>query len=194
MLYPRYVANRNSSTVIATRIGPLTHTLPATLNDRPDSSNDDGIPPPAPVRLSSMLFPAVSKCKQSTLDDDAASVSSYASKQSHNLASSGVSVLHGIKDMMEGISSSMRNGSLGLGLPHHHRRSSTERQIEAMTFLQGKEDLMVDQIIAFADLFKQNASKADTYMALIRDDVWKLWVQKQLVELGFPMVAGASEA
>jgi hypothetical protein len=56
------------------------------------------------------------------------------------------------------------------------------------------EDLTVDQIVAFADLFEQNTSKADTYMALIHDDVQKLWVQKQLVELGFPMVAGGSEA
>jgi hypothetical protein len=63
-----------------------------------------------------------------------------------------------------------------------------------MTFLQGKEDLMVDQIVAFADLFEQNTSKANTYMALICDDVRKLWVQKQLVELGSPMVAGGSEA
>jgi hypothetical protein len=39
----------SSSTVIATGIGPLTHTLPATLNDRPDSSDNNGIPPPAPV-------------------------------------------------------------------------------------------------------------------------------------------------
>jgi hypothetical protein len=141
-----------------------------------------------------MLFPAVSKHKQSALDDDPASFSSYASKRSHNSASSGASALHGIKDMMEGISSSMRNGSLGLGPPRHHRRSSAECQIEATTFLQGKEDLTVDQIVAFADLFEQNTSKADTYMALIHDDVQKLWVQKQLVELGFPMVAGGSEA
>jgi hypothetical protein len=39
----------SSSTVVATGIGPLTHTLPATLNDRPDSSDDNDIPPPAPV-------------------------------------------------------------------------------------------------------------------------------------------------
>jgi hypothetical protein len=91
-----------------------------------------------------MLFPAISKRKQSALDNDTASNSSYASKQSCNLASSDVSALHGIKDMMEGINSSMHNGLLGLGPPHHHRRSSAECQIEATTFLQGKEDLMVD--------------------------------------------------
>jgi hypothetical protein len=141
-----------------------------------------------------MLFLAILKCKQSALDDDAASISSYASKRSCNSASSGASVLHGIKDMMEGISSLMCNGLLGLGLPCHHRRSSMECRIKAMTPPQGKENLTVDQIVAFADLFEQNTSKADTYMALICDDVWKLWVQKELVELGFPMVAGGSEA
>jgi hypothetical protein len=141
-----------------------------------------------------MIFPAISKRKHSALSDDAASVSLYASKRSRNSASSGASALHGIKDMMAGISSSMRNGSLGLGQPRHLRKSSAERRIEATTILQQKEDLPVDQIVAFADLFEQNTSKADTYMALIRDDVRKLWVQKQLVDLGFPMVAGGSEA
>jgi hypothetical protein len=106
-------------------------------------------------------------------------------------ASSGASELHGIKDMMAGISSSMCNGSLGQ--PCHHWRSSAECRIEATALLQQKEDLTVDQMVAFADLFEQTMAKADTYMALVCDDVQKLWVQKQLVELGFPM-AGSSEA
>ena len=88
--------------------------------------------------------------------------------------------------MMAGISSSMRDGTLGQ--PRHYRRSSAEHKIEATALLQQKEDLMADQIIAFADLFEQNTVRADTYMALVRDDVRKLWVQKQLVELGFPIV------
>jgi hypothetical protein len=112
-----------------------------------------------------MLFPAISKCKQSALDDDTASISSYASKQSRNLVSSGALALHGIKDMMEGIISLMRNGLLGLRPPRHYRRSSTEHQIEATTFLQRKEDLTVDQIVAFADLFEQNTSKANDALA-----------------------------
>ena len=74
-----------------------------------------------------------------------------------------------------------------------HRRSSAEHRIEATALLQQKEDLTADQIIAFADLFEQNTARANTYMALVCDDVWKLWVQKQLVELGFPIV-GRSEA
>jgi hypothetical protein len=190
-------APSSSSTVVATGRG-MGPPLPVTLNipayDQPDFSDDDSIPPPTPFQPSSMIFPAISKRKHSALDDDAASVSSYASKRSRTSASSGASALHGIKDMMAGISSSMRNGSLGLGQPRHHRRSSAERRIEATGLLQEKEDLTVDQIVAFADLFEQNTSKADTYMALIRDDVRKLWVQKQLVELGFPTVAGGSEA
>jgi len=76
--------------------------------------------------------------------------------------------------MMAGISSSMGNGSLGQ--PRHHRRSSAERRIKATALLQENEDLTADQIVAFADLFEQNTSKADTYMALIRDDVRKLYM------------------
>ena len=140
-----------------------------------------------------MIFSAIPKCKRSALEDDAlVSVSSFSSKRTRNSVSSGASALHGIKDMMAGISSSMRNGPLGQ--PRHHRRSSAERRIEATALLQEKEDLTADQIIAFADLFEQTTSKADTYMALIRDDVRKLWVQRQLVELGFPIVSTGSEA
>jgi hypothetical protein len=48
-------------------------------------------------------------------------------------------------------------------------------------------------MVAFADLFEQTTAKADTYMALIHDDVRKLWVQRQLVELGFPMIGSGSD-
>ena len=47
-----------------------------------------------------------------------------------------------------------------------------------MALLQEKEDLTTDQIIAFADLFEQTTSKADTYMALVCNDVQKLWVER----------------
>ena len=53
---------------------------------------------------------------------------------------------------------------------------------------------MADQIIAFADLFEQTTSKADMYMALVHEDVQKVWIQRQLVGLGFPMLGGGSEA
>lgn len=49
------------------------------------------------------------------------------------------------------------------------------------------EDLTVNQMVSFADLFEQTTAKADTYMALIRDDVRKLW-------LVFPMVGSGSGA
>jgi hypothetical protein len=190
----------SSSTVVATSRGmrPPTQaaTLPVNMNnvpvhDRPESSDDDSIPPSTPVRPSSMIFSAISKRKHSALDDDA-SASSYSGKRTRKSASSGASALHSIKDMMAGISTSMHNGPLGQ--PRHHRRSSAEHRIEATALLQEKEDLTVNQIVAFADLFEQNTLKADTYMALIRDDVRKLWVQKQLKELGFPMVGSGSEA
>lgn len=191
----------SSTTVAASKgMGPPTMTLPLKLNDtsayynKPESSSDnDSIPPSlaTPARHSPMIFPAISKRKHSALDDEA-SVSSYNSKRTRKSDSSGASALHGIKDLMAGISSSMHSGSLGLGQPRHHRRSSAERRIEATALLQEKEDLTIDQIVAFADLFEQTTSKADTYMALIRDDVRKLWVRKQLVELGFPMVGSSS--
>jgi hypothetical protein len=122
-----------------------------------------------------ILATGISKHKHSALDDDVL-VSSSSSKQMCKSASSGASALHGIKDMMAGISSSMHNGPLGQ--PHHLRKSSTECRIEATALLQEKEDLTVDQMVAFADLFEQTTVKADTHMALICDDVQKLWVQR----------------
>lgn len=56
------------------------------------------------------------------------------------------------------------------------------------------EDLTVNQMVSFADLFEQTTAKADTYMALIRDDVRKLWLQRRLVKLVFPMVGSGSGA
>jgi hypothetical protein len=174
----------SSSTVVAAGqdMGPPT-LLP--VNGALVSSDDESIISPSAPARPSMIFPTISKRKRSALDDEI-SVSSYSSKRTRKSASSGASALHGIKDMMAGISSSMSNGPLGQ--PRHIRRSSAERRIEATTLLQQKEDLTVDQMVAFADLFEQTTAKADTYMALIRDDVRKSWVQKQLVELGFPTV------
>jgi hypothetical protein len=186
-------------------MGPPGPTIPVddSLIDKPppESSDDDSLPSSIPVRPpaasgSSMIFSAISKRKRSALDDDdaigsvsASSFSTGSKRTRTSAASSGASALHGIKDMMAGISSSMRNGTLGQ--PRQHRRSSAERRIEATALLQEKEDLTVDQIVAFADLFEQTTSKADTYMALIRDDVRKVWVQNQLAELGFPKVGGS---
>jgi hypothetical protein len=157
-----------------------------------ESSDDESIPPgpSTPVRPPSSNFSSASKRKRSALDDDDASTSSFGSKQSRRSVTSGAAALHGIKDMIEGFSTSMRSGPLGQ--PRHHRRSSAERRIEATALLQWREDLSADQVVAFADLFEQTTVKADTYMALIRDDVRKLWVDRQLVELGFP--AGNSGA
>jgi hypothetical protein len=126
------------------------------------------------------------KCTCSALGDDASS-SSY-SKRSHKSTTAGA--LHGIRGMMADINSNMRNGPIGQ--PCCHRRSSAERRIEATALLQEKEDLDADQIIAFADLFEQNTAKANTYMALIYIDVRKLWVQRQLVDLGFPVVGSSA--
>jgi hypothetical protein len=167
-------------------------TLPvndAPADNRQDSSDNDSVPS-TPVRPPTVLS-AISKRKHSALDEEA-SVSSFSSKRSRKSASSGVSALHGIKDMMAGFSSSMQNGPLGQ--PRHHRRSSAERRIEATALLQEREDLSVDEIVAFADLFEQTTSKADTYMALVREDVQKVWVRRQLVELGFPAVGSGSGA
>lgn len=178
----------SSGTIVASGggMGPPILEDDAPVNNGLESSDDD-LTPVQP----SMIFSAISKRKRSALDDDA-SVSSHSSKRTRKSASSGASALHGIKDMMAGISSSMLNGPLGQ--PRHHRRSSAERRIEATALLQGKEDLTADQMVAFADLFEQNTAKADTYMALVRDDVRKLWVQKQLAELGFPMVSSGHQA
>ena len=96
--------------------------------------------------------------------------------------------MHGIKDVMLDINMSVCDGPLGQ--PCHHRRSLAEHRIQATALLQEKEDLTADQAITFANLFEQDTAKADTYMGLIHVDVQKLWVERQLVKLGFPTVSG----
>jgi len=101
----------SSSPVVATGGGmepPSTPAVNDVVNDIPDSSDDD-LTPSIPVQAPSMIS---SKRKHSTLDDGT-SGTSYSSKRTRNSASSGVSALHGIKDMMAGISTSMHNGPLG---------------------------------------------------------------------------------
>jgi len=168
--------------------GPTTSMRPP---QAPDSSDDKlGIPPTTPIRpFSTISSTANSKRRHSALDDDT-STSSY-SKRSCSSATSGAAALHSIKDAMTDINMSMRNGPLGQ--PRHHRRSSAERRIEATALMQEREDLTADQAIAFADLFVQDTAKADTYMGLIRVDVRKLWIQRQLVKLGFPAIGSEVE-
>ncbi|KAF8805426.1 hypothetical protein BYT27DRAFT_7258539 [Phlegmacium glaucopus] len=73
-------------------------------------------------------------------------------------------------------------------------RSSAECRIKATALLQNTETLTAEQAIGFADLFEQNTAQADTYIALVHPDVWKLWVQKQLEQMGFPAASSATEA
>ena len=53
--------------------------------------------------------------------------------------------------------------------------------------------MTADQAITFADLFEQDTAKADTYIGLVCVDMQKLWVQRQLVKLGFPDVSSKAE-
>jgi hypothetical protein len=179
----------NSSAATTGGMGPPT--LPA--NEAPDTSDYEDTPPSTPVQPPSSIFSSISKRKRLALDDDdGASTSSFSSKRSRQSATSSASALHGIKDMMAGISTRMQSGTLGH--PRQHRRSSAERRIDATALLQEREDLTADQVVAFADLFKQTTAKADTYISLIRDDVRKLWVERELGELGFPVGVGGGEA
>ena len=180
-----FVSTSGSTDAAAGAMGPP----PRRTSKELESSDDElAIPPTTPARPSSTVSSATSKRRRSALDDDT-STSSY-SKRSRTSAGGGAVALHGIRDLMVDINTNMREGPLGQ--PRRHRRSSAERRIEATARLQEKEDLSADQIIAFADLFEQTTAKADTYMALVRDDVRKLWVQRELVGLGFP--APRSEA
>jgi len=179
------VADSGGSTAAAAgAMGP-----PPRTNNEPDSSNDEvGVPPTTPIRPSSAISSTTtSKRRRSALEDDTSSTS-Y-SKRSRNSTTSGAAALHGIKDVMANINMSMRNGSMGQ--PRTHRRLSAERRIEATTLLQEREDLTADQAIAFTDLFEQDTAKADTYMGLVHIDVRELWVQRQLVKLGFPAISGS---
>ena len=160
--------------------------------DDPETSDEDAIPPPTtPLRPSSVVSSSTSasKRKHSTLDEStstsfrASSTSSY-SKRQRNSTPNGAAALHGIGDALHDFHGTMRDGPMTQ--PRRHRRSSAERRIEATALLQNTETLTAEEAIAFADLFEQNTARADTYMALVRADVRKLWVQKQLQQMGFP--------
>jgi len=106
------------------------------------------------------------------------------SKLQHNSTPNGASALHGIGDALLDFHGTMCDGPLAQ--PHHHRRSSAEHRIEVTALLKNTEMLTAKQAIAFTDLFEQNTARADTYMALVHANVQKLWVQKQLQQMGFP--------
>jgi hypothetical protein len=175
------IAPSSNTTTAAGGMGPPT--TPAA--DAPELSDDESVPVRPPSVLSS-----ISKRRRSALEDDA-STSSFGSKRTRRSASTSTSALRGIEDMMVDVGASIRSG---MSKTRHHRRSSAERRIEATALLQEKEDLSADQVIAFADLFEQTTAKADTYMALVREDARKLWVQRELAELGFPTVSSRAEA
>jgi hypothetical protein len=170
---------------------PLAPTATA-FGSNHDSSDEDANPPPTtPIRPSSTASStSISKRKYSALDDSTSgsirttSTGSYGKRQ-RNFAPNGTVALHGIGDALRDLHGAVRDGPLSQP-PRRQRRSSAERRIEATTLLQNTETLTAEQVIAFADLFEQNTARADTYMALVRADVRKLWVQKQLTQMGFP--------
>ena len=174
---------------IGSEPGPSNTAVPA---GDPETSDVDANPPPTtPLRPSSAISSSsASKRKYSALDSTSIShpnslrAGSTYSKRSRSSAPNGALALHGIGDLLRDFHGTVRDGPLAQ--PRHHRRSSAERRIEATALLQNTETLTAEQAIAFADLFEQNTAQADTYMALVRPDVQKLWVQRQLEQMGFP--------
>jgi hypothetical protein len=60
-----------------------------------------------------------------------------------------------------------------------------------MDLLQEKETYLDDnRIVALVDLFQTDTGAADAYLALKRDNLRKLWIERRLTkDLGFPAIS-----
>jgi hypothetical protein len=70
-----------------------------------------------------------------------------------------------------------------------HSDTSPECQAKAMDLFQEQECYLSDDcMVAFIDLFRVDSAAADAYIALKRNGLRKAWVQRQMKDLGFPLI------
>jgi len=135
-----------------------------------------------------------SKRKRSALDDEQSGSrrSSLLTSASHERKKRGPSAtvaLHGLKEGLDLMNDNLSVLVKGVGPPVVD--TSPERRTKAMEKIQKDEpNLDLARLTALVDLFKQDTTAADTYLALFREDVRRYWVEKQLIEsLGFPALS-----
>jgi hypothetical protein len=175
---------------------PQTSSLTHSGLEELDSSGDDGAQPPPTLHnvpssvISVSTHTSSTKRKYSAVGDSgdgsvkSSAVVSTGSKKQR--AVTGAVALNGIKDALEAFNVTIRTG-----LSQTTKPSGAEDpnmlKASAITRVQEEEGhLDVDRVVALVDLFQLNTSAAVTYMALGRKDVRQAWIEKKLVELGFP--------
>ncbi|KAF8221211.1 hypothetical protein L208DRAFT_1415480, partial [Tricholoma matsutake] len=107
-----------------------------------------------------------SKCKQSTL-----SALLLTSSKKQRTAVTGAIPLNGIKESLDSFNSTIERSLL--------------MQPDRM---QQESYLSDDCMVAFIDLFRVDSAAADAYIALKWDGLRKAWVQRQMKDLGFPLI------
>ena len=99
---------------------------------------------------------------------------------------------NGIKDALNAFNITIQNS---LTQPEPKQSDADEMNkvvskasVDMITHMQDeKNHLSVDRVITLIDLFETNGPSAIMYMALVHTDVQQAWLEKKLVELGFPV-------
>ncbi|KAF8223584.1 hypothetical protein L208DRAFT_1411625 [Tricholoma matsutake] len=173
------------------------HTPPPPSSAYPSSSP---ISPPLPLHTDSATTPdphsitsasqtattmvsTSSKHKQSAL-----SASLLTSSKKQCMAVTGAVALNGIKESLDSFNSTIER-SLLMQLDRMHSDTSPKHRAKAMDLFQEQESYLSDDcMVAFIDLFRVDSAAADAYIALKHNGLRKAWVQRQMKDLGFPLI------
>jgi hypothetical protein len=127
---------------------------------------------------SSVISSGKGKRKRPAVDDESLlSAPATSSSLGKGRTSAGASALQGIKGEIETFNETLRE---------RQQRPLTEsqRKSKAMSELHDL-NLDDDRLIAIMQLFKNDADAADMFVAMKRESTRKIWVQSELVKLGF---------
>jgi hypothetical protein len=120
-----------------------------------------------------------------------AAQSTLSGSKKRRTSTNGLDVaLNGIKESLDTFNTILER-KLGGGTDRDRADTSPERRSKAMDLLQEKETYLDDnRIVALVDLFQTDTGAADAYLALKRDNLHKLWIERQLTkDLGFPAIS-----
>jgi hypothetical protein len=153
----------------------------------PLSTDSAGTPDPHSTTSTSQTATTTastsSKRKQSAL-----SASLLTSSKKQRTAVTGAVALNGIKESLDSFNSTIER-SLLMQPDRMRSDTSPERRAKAMDLFQEQESYLSDDcMVAFIDLFRVDSAAADAYIALKRDGLRKAWVQRQMKDLGFPLI------
>jgi hypothetical protein len=100
----------------------------------------------------------------------------------------GAIALNSIKESLDSFNSMIEH-SLLMQPDHMCSDTSPECQAKAMDLFQEQEGYLSDEcVVAFIDLFRLDSAAADAYIALKHDGLRKVWIQRQMKDLDFPLI------